>query len=102
MRWFKAYHRGLWVGGTATLTDTHFVFAPNALNRKLHEGDTGFAVPLQAIASVAVEPGFVTKIIAIATAERVYRIRCFGAEAFAGRIRRGAAVDHRGFLSRAP
>ena len=88
LRWFKSRHRGLWVGGEAKITDTHFVFEPNDANRFVHRNDTSFAFPLRAIMEASVEPGLLTKIIAIRTAERTYRIRCFGAAAFVESIRR--------------
>jgi hypothetical protein len=92
LRWFKRYHKGLWVGGAAKLTETQLVFEPNAMNRAAHSTDTSFSFPLAAISQVAVEPGFITKIIAMHTPDRVYRIRCFGAAAFADSIRRQAAA----------
>jgi hypothetical protein len=84
---FKSHYGGLWVGGAAHLTATHLVFGPNAMNDAVHKDDTSFAIPLRDISAVAVEPGFLTNIIAMQTPERVYRIRCFGAQAFAERIR---------------
>ena len=92
VRWFKSYYRGLWVGGEVKITDTHLVFEPNYVNKLAHTGDTSFAVSLKTISGVTVEPGILTKIIAIATPERVYRIRCFGAKAFRDRIARRANI----------
>jgi hypothetical protein len=89
----KRYYGGLWVGGTARLTQTHFVFEPNAVNKAMHKGDTSFAVPLKAITRATLEPGWVTKIIALQTPERTYRVRCFGAAAFLETIKRTAALS---------
>lgn len=90
VRRFKSYYGGLSVGGEAKLTDTHLVFEPNSMNKAVHTDDTSFALPLNAIIEVTVEPGFLTKIIAMHTREGAYRIRCFGAAKFAERIRQRA------------
>lgn len=78
---------GLWVGGRVTLTSTELGFAPNAANRLLHAGDPSFAIPLSAIRQIDVEPGFVTKIIAVTWTGGVTRFRCYGAARFADQIR---------------
>jgi hypothetical protein len=78
---------GLWVGGRVTLTPAELSFAPNAVNRLAHAGDSSFAIPLSAIGQVDVEPGFYTKIIAVTWTGGVTRLRCYGAAAFADQIR---------------
>ena len=91
--YFKRYYGGLWVGGTARLTQTHLVFEPNAVNKAVHQSDTSFAVPLKAITRATLEPGYFTKIIALETPERSYRVRCFGAAAFLETIKRTAGLS---------
>jgi hypothetical protein len=89
----KRYYGGLWVGGTARLTQTHLVFEPNAANVAMHESDTSFAVPLKAITRATLEPGYFTKIIALETPERTFRIRCYGAAEFLETIKRTAGLS---------
>ncbi len=90
---FRKAQGGLWVGGTATLTDTGFYLVANSLNEALHKGGTTFEIPLREISEVAVEFGWLTKIVALTTrgGER-YRIRCFGAKDFAEKIRKQAGL----------
>ena len=78
---------GLWVGGRITLTGAQLRFAPNAVNRRLHFGDPSFTIPLSAIKHIDVEPGLVTKIIAVTWTGGVTRFRCYGAARFADHIR---------------
>ena len=80
-------HGGLWVGGRVTLTRAELGFAPNAVNRLVHFGDPSFKIPLFAIRHIDVEPGFVTKIIAVTWTGGVTRFRCYRATLFAGQIR---------------
>jgi len=82
---------GLWVGGRITLTHTELRFAPNAANRVVHSGDPSFTINLSAIQQVDVEPGVVTKIIAVTWTGGVARFRCYGAAQFADQIRATAA-----------
>jgi len=78
---------GLWIGGRVTLTPGELEFAPNSANRLLHDGDPSVTIPLSSIRHVDVEPGFVTKIIAVAWTGGVARFRCYGAARFADQIR---------------
>jgi hypothetical protein len=78
---------GLWVGGRVTLTRAELGFAPNGANRLLHDGDPSVAIPLSAIRHIDVEPGFVTKIVAVTWAGGVARFRCYRAASFADQIR---------------
>src|SRR5260370_19453564 len=78
---------GLWVGGRVTLAPTELRFAPNAANRLLHAGDPSVTIPLSAIRQIDVEPGFVTKIIAVTWTGGVARFRCYGAARLADQIR---------------
>jgi len=78
---------GLWVGGSAQLYETKLVFRPNSVNRAAHADDATTEIELYAVTDVRVRGGFLTKIIDIATGEDGLTIRCFGAEAFADRIR---------------
>jgi hypothetical protein len=92
---FKRAYGGLWVGGRATLTTSDIRFRPNAVNRSIQTGSLDIVVPLPAVEDVQVLRGFVTRIIAIHTPGFVVKVRCFGADAFADKIR-SAANDARG------
>jgi hypothetical protein len=92
LREFKKRQDGFWVGGKTELTKTHVAFKPNVVNKHFHEGDASFAIPLASVNGVAVEGGFLTKVIAISTPQRVYRIRCWGAAKFRDAIARQAGV----------
>jgi hypothetical protein len=78
---------GLWVGGRVTLTPAELGFAPNGANRLLHDGDPSVAIPLAAIRQIDVEPGLVTKIVAVTWRGGVARFRCYRAARFADQIR---------------
>jgi len=84
---FKQGHGGLWVGGRVTLTESALAFAPNAINRGVTNGALDVRIALAEVTAVTVEPGMVTKIIAIETPTRTFKVRCYGAEKFAGQIR---------------
>jgi hypothetical protein len=93
---FEAIRRrdgGLWVGGTLTLTKQGVAFAPNAMNRLAHVGDTSFSIQWADISSMELRKGFITNIIAIKTDRRRYQVRCFCAARFLERLqtaRRGS------------
>lgn len=82
---------GLWVGGRVTLTRAELWFAPNAANRLVHVGDPSFTIPLATVRQVEVEPGVLTKIIAVTWTGGVTRFRCYGAARFADLVRATAA-----------
>lgn len=84
---FKKAMGGLWVGGTATLYETSIAFRPNALNRSVHDGDYSVEIPLSDVSDVQVRFGSITKIIDLVTDHGKLSLRCFGAEAFAAKIR---------------
>lgn len=72
-------------------------FAPNAMNRAVHVPMGGVgdaAVPLSAILDVTVDRAFVTNIVNLRHATGRFRFRCYGAAAFAERIR-AAVAAHR-------
>ncbi|MEL6856997.1 MAG: hypothetical protein AAFO74_01340 [Pseudomonadota bacterium] len=79
---------GLWVGGTAYLTEDALEFHPNILNRALHTDPDSLSVvlPLRGITSVETRFGVGTKIIDIKTAIGTLSIRCFGSGGFAKKI----------------
>jgi len=80
---FKKMYGGLWVGGTAVLTEEAVAFQPNLVNKLVHMQDYSLRIPLSDITAVENRDGFLTKIINIKTAKGTLRIRCFGAPAFA-------------------
>lgn len=93
---FRAKYGGLWVGGTLTVTDQQVEFRANALNRAVQSGTLDIAVPLRSIAQVEVQPGFVTKIVAITVGYRQVKSRMYGADQVAETIRQ--AVGRAGGL----
>jgi hypothetical protein len=90
IRRYRQRHGGLWVGGHVTLTSAELRFAPNTANRLVHDGDPSVAIPLSAIRQVDIEPGFVTKIVAVTWTGGVARFRCFKAAEFGDQIRAAA------------
>lgn len=90
---FKAAHRGLWVGGRATLTTGSISFHPNSVNRSIHAGTLDIEIPLPDIVSIEVLPAFVSSVISIRTPQSAVRIRCFRADGFARQIAQLAGVD---------
>lgn len=88
---YRRRYGGLWVGGRLTVTDTDVAFHANALNRSIQSGQLDIVVDLRSIESVELLPGVLTKIIAIHTADRVTKVRCFGAAKVADRIRAAAS-----------
>ncbi|MCR9269885.1 MAG: hypothetical protein NXH72_07870 [Hyphomonadaceae bacterium] len=79
---------GLWVGGTAYLTDDAVEFHPNGMNRAIHKDPESLSVvlPLRSITSVETRFGIATQIIDIKTAIGTLSIRCYGAQGFARKI----------------
>lgn len=79
---------GLWVGGTAYLTEDAVEFHPNILNRALHSDPDAMSVvlPLRGITSVETRFGIGTQIIDIKTAIGTLSVRCYGASGFAKKI----------------
>ncbi len=79
---------GLWVGGTAYLTEDAVEFHPNILNRALHADPDSMSVvlPLRSITSVETRYGIGTKIIDVKTAIGTLSVRCYGAVGFAKKI----------------
>lgn len=88
---YRRRYGGLWVGGRLTVTDTDVAFHANALNRSIQSGQLDIVIDLRSIESVELLPGVLTKIIAIHTADRVTKVRCFGAAKVADRIRAAAS-----------
>ena len=85
---------GLWVGGTAYLTEDAVEFHPNGLNRAVHKDPESLSVvlPLRGITSVETRFGMMTQIIDIKTAIGTLSIRCFGADGFAKKIEKARGV----------
>lgn len=79
---------GLWVGGTAYLTEDAVEFHPNGLNRAVHKDPDSLSVvlPLRGVTSVEMRQGILTQIIDINTAIGTLSVRCFGAKGFAEKI----------------
>lgn len=74
---------GLWVGGTLTVADGRVRFEANRLNRLFLAADVSFAVGLDEIRSVRVDPGFGTSIVVIETTTVERRVRGFDSTAIA-------------------
>lgn len=82
----RRHYGGLWVGGRVSLFADRVTFTPNALNRSVNTGSLDVAIPLADVVRVEVLPGFLTRIVAIHTAGRVLKVRCFGARGLAAAI----------------
>lgn len=80
------YYGGLWVGGTAIVTDDTLRFEPNGLNRIFLAEDVSFAIPLRELRSVRVEPAMATDIVVLTTATGERRVRCYQAKDLADAI----------------
>lgn len=89
----KAKEGGLWVGGRLVLTSSRLTFAPNAANRAVHTQLPEVSVELNAIRSVTLLPGLITKIIFVEADDQSVRFRCFGAASVAERIREAARAQ---------
>ncbi len=85
---FKKAYGGLWVGGTALLTENDLTFKPNMLNTMFHSGDTSLSVPLVDILKAEDQFGFFTRTIHLTTAKSTLKLRCYGAKAFVASINR--------------
>ena len=83
----KFLNGGLWVGGEFELSESTIAFRPNAMNRALHKADYRLEIPLREITDVTNEFGFVTGIIRLLTVHGDLRIRVYGAQDFAKKIR---------------
>lgn len=91
---FGFAHRGLWVGGRATLTAESVCFHPNPVNRRLmHACSLDIEIPLPDLVSIEVLPAFVSSVIVLRTPRSALRIRCFRADRFARQIAELAGVD---------
>jgi hypothetical protein len=91
---FGFAHRGLWVGGQATLTTESVCFHPNPVNRGLMRARSlDIEISLPDLVSVEVLPALVSSVIALRTPRSTVRIRCFRASRFARQIAELAGVD---------
>ena len=85
---FKNAYGGLWVGGTAFLTENELTFKPNMMNKIFHTGENSLSIPLAEIINIEDKFGFFTRIIHITTANSTLKLRCYGAKAFAKSIQK--------------
>ena len=96
---FKRKHGGLWVGGTVTVSQAGITFAPNGLNRFVHDGLEPLNVPGRDIRAVRHEFGWLTGIVVVEHAHGQFRFRCYGAKRLAAsmcRVFNLRAPDPRG------
>jgi hypothetical protein len=78
---------GTWIGGEIVLTAESLSFEPDQLNRELLVDPPSFAVPLTAIRNIRLKHAFVTDIVEVGYDDgKLFRLRCFGAAAFAALI----------------
>jgi hypothetical protein len=89
---FGGPYRGLWIGGTATLTAESLAFEPNRLNRLLLRKAARSAIPLGEIQSARTGRGFYAGVVEVETAEGMLSLRCIGAGAFARSVREAAGL----------
>jgi hypothetical protein len=78
---------GLWVGGRVILTSHRVIFAPNAMNRAVHESLSMIAIRLRDVTEVKDRFGVGSRIIDIATPEGSLAVRTPRAVAFRDAIR---------------
>lgn len=83
---FKRKHGGLWVGGTILATSGGISFAPNGLNRALHERLEAIDVPARDIKSVRHEFGWFTGVVVVTHVGGEFRFRCYGAKKLAAAL----------------
>ena len=83
---------GLWVGGEIDLFEDRIRFSPNALNTAVQTGNLSREVLLTAVTDVAWRLGILTGIIEISHDGGRFTFRCYGAKAFASRIKAAAAA----------
>jgi len=83
---FKRKHGGLWVGGTVLATRDGVSFAPNGLNRAVHEDLEAIDVPARDIKSVRHEFGWFTGIVVVTHVGGEFRFRCYGAKRLAAAL----------------
>jgi hypothetical protein len=83
---FKRKHGGLWVGGTVLATSGGVSFAPNGLNRALHEVLEAIDVLARDIKSVRHEFGWFTGVVVVTHVGGEFRFRCYGAKRLAATL----------------
>lgn len=83
---FKRKHGGLWVGGTVVATSGGVSFAPNGLNRAVHEDLEAIDVPARDIKSVRHEFGWFTGVVVVTHVGGEFRFRCYGAKKLAATL----------------
>lgn len=83
---FKRKHGGLWVGGTVVATSGGVSFAPNGLNRAVHEDLEAIDVPARDIKSVRHEFGWFTGVVVVRHVGGEFRFRCYGAKKLAATL----------------
>ena len=83
---FRQKHRGLWVGGTVSVSQNGIAFVPNGLNRAVHVGLEPIRVPAQDIRAVRHEFGWFTGIVVVEHTRGEFRFRCYGAKQFAAAV----------------
>jgi hypothetical protein len=94
--WLRQRMGGLWVGGAVTLTRDAVFFGPNAFNAAVHDGDTSGALPLDRVVEVRDRFGWLTRIVDVRADDgTTLTFRCFGAKAFAAKIREAATEARR-------
>jgi hypothetical protein len=85
---YKAFHKGLWVGGTLLLTTSSLEFRPNGLNRLMHRGDASRGILLKDVVDVKDRFGIATRIVDVLCHKGPpLTFRCYGAKRFVEQIR---------------
>ena len=79
----RYFMKGLWLGGTVTLTSTRLMFELNALNKLFHSGNYQVEISLADIRQVIVKPALGYKIIQLMIPQGDFQIRVSGAKEFA-------------------
>jgi Protein of unknown function (DUF2510) len=97
----KTYN-GVWVGGTAILTNETLEFQTNAANRAFHGRRRDTSLRLVGITDIVLQRAMLTNIIAIRADGVMLQIRCFGARDLAAEISTRAGIARQVAGDRAP
>ena len=78
--------KGLWVGGTVSVSRSGISFVPNRANRLVHSGPAAITLRAGDISGVRREFGWVTGIVVVRHAGGEFRFRCYGARKMAAAL----------------
>ena len=77
---YKKKHGGLWVGGEVVLNSDSIMFAPNAMNARLHNNLHAVEIAASNIELIRSRFGWFTRIVEVKHKLGMFRFRCYGAK----------------------